>query len=93
MNKIHDERRLEVPDDVLVDEAALELIAVWFSNGKVKVLTRDGTPMDERLNIWAQVVAGVVENIADHASGYDDSRRREVERRIGEMVVEELNKG
>lgn len=93
MSAIQDKRRLDVPDDVLGDEAALELITVWFSKGKVKVLTREGTPMDERLNIWAQVVAGVIENIADHASGYDDSRRRKLETQIGEMVVEELNKG
>lgn len=92
MRTLRDEQRLRIPDDVLSDEVSFELITVWYSNGKVKVLTRDGTPLDQRLEIWAEIVNGIIENIADHACGYDATVRADVEKRIAVLVLDKLNR-
>lgn len=63
-----DERRLDMPIELRHDPNALEFISVWHHDGKMKVMTRSGTRLDERLEIWSEIVLGVIENIADHAS-------------------------
>jgi Domain of unknown function (DUF5076) len=90
MNDTIDARKLQMPEEVTRDQGSLELVSVWFSKGKVKVLTRDGTPLDQRLDIWAEVVAGVIRNIADHASGYDSKQSPNIERQLATMVREQI---
>ena len=92
MRTLRDEQRLRIPDDVESDEFSLELITVWHSKGMVKVLTRDGTPLDQRLEIWAEIVNAIVENIADHACGYDATLRADVEMKIAALVLDKLNR-
>jgi hypothetical protein len=59
-----DERRLQVPSDVMNNAQALELASVWFSNNKVKIMTRTGTGLDRNPAIWGEILAGIGENIA-----------------------------
>ena len=92
MCTLRDEQRLRIPDDVVSDEFSIELITVWHSKGKVKVLTRDGTPLDQRLEIWAEIVNAIVENIADHACGYDATLRANVEIKIASLVLDSLGR-
>jgi hypothetical protein len=63
-----DVRRLELPKEIAVDNSSLELISVWHSNGKVKVMTREQTPLDDRVEIWSEIVTAIVKNIASHTA-------------------------
>lgn len=59
-----DERRLEIPVEIGSDPAAIELISVWFSQGKVKIMTRSGTGLDSNSGVWGEILAGIASNIA-----------------------------
>jgi len=59
-----DERRLELPRDLICDFQAFELATVWFSRNKIKVMTRHGTGLDTRPAIWGEILASLKENIA-----------------------------
>ena len=84
------DKRLELTPDIIDDDQALELISVWFTGGKAKVFTRKGTPLDERPQIWAEILVGIIENLADHVSSVGFSKR-ECVRKIGEIVSKLCN--
>ena len=60
----HDPRRLVVPDNISIDGGAYELLSAWATNGKVSVMTRTGTGLDQRPEIWGEILIGIAENIA-----------------------------
>ena len=60
----NDQRRLAIPMDVADDDQAIELVTVWFSKDKVKIMTRSGTELDRNPLIWGEIMSGIGENIA-----------------------------
>lgn len=71
-----DERRLKVPIEISSDPSATELISVWFSQDKVKIMTRSGTGLDTNPAIWGEIIAGIAANIAActrEETGVDES--------------------
>jgi hypothetical protein len=40
------------------------LISVWFSENKVKIMTRSGTQLDVNPSVWGEILASVAHNIA-----------------------------
>ena len=78
-----DKRRLKLPDDVVGDNSALELISVWHWVGKVKIMSRDETTLDNCPDIWGEIVAALIRNLADHISDYSKTPRDKV---ISDMV-------
>ena len=79
---------MKLPDDVVDDSSALELISVWHSVGKVKIMSRDETQLDNRPDIWGEIITALIRNVADHVSDYSKIPRDRV---IGDMV-EHLNR-
>lgn len=75
MKHAKENRNLEMPSEVMDDPESLELVSVWYSKGKVKVLTRDGTQLDRRVELWTQIVAAVIDNIAEHVSVVNHSNK------------------
>lgn len=78
---------LVLPPDVQADNDSFELVSVWFSKGKAKVLTRADTGLDDRIDIWAEIVAGIVENIADHVAARTTDEPFSVEQAIANSVA------
>ena len=71
-----DERRLKIPIEIASDPSATELISVWFSQDKVKIMTRSGTGLDTNSAIWGEILAGIAANIATcthDETGIDES--------------------
>jgi hypothetical protein len=64
MIKNSDDRRLELPSELVGDDQAIELVAIWFVNDKVKVITRTGTSLDQQPLIWGEILAALGDNIA-----------------------------
>lgn len=83
-------QHLSLPFDVQSDVDSLELISVWFSKGKAKVLTRSGTGLDERIKVWAEIVAAVVENIADHVALITNEKPVLIEQTLARLVTESI---
>jgi hypothetical protein len=76
-----DDRRLEVPIELISDAGATELVSVWFSQNKVKIMTRSGTGLDDNSAIWGEILAGLALNIAQctrEATGADETTTLEV---------------
>ncbi len=61
---MNDPRRLELPNDVVQDQNAFELAAVWVSNERLKIMIGCGTGLEERPHMWGEILAGVAVNAA-----------------------------
>lgn len=85
-----DPRRLELPGEISCDEKALELISVWSLKNKVKVMTREGTSLDDRSDIWGEIVAGIVRNIAEHLADHQCIQLTDAVAKILEKLKTEL---
>jgi hypothetical protein len=59
-----DQRRLEIPADLLADQAAVELISAWFHGNQIQIITRFGTSLDQDPGAWGEVLAGIAQNVA-----------------------------
>ena len=58
-----DTRPLAVPDFLLENERALELLRAWYADNKVHVMTRGGTRLDDEPAQWGAILASVAENV------------------------------
>ena len=59
-----DERRLLAPE-IANDPNAYELVSGWaHSGGKVFVMTRTGTGLDNSPAVWGEILAAIAGNIA-----------------------------
>jgi len=72
-----DERRLKLPTEVARDSGAMELVSVWFSNNKVKIMTRSGTGLDEDPTTWGEILSGIGANIAQCRQSVTDASTSE----------------
>lgn len=66
MTRSIEDKRLGLTSDVIEDDQALELVSAWYVGAKAKVFTRVGTRLDEKPQIWAEILVGVIENISEH---------------------------
>ncbi len=87
----NDNRKLTLPEDVENDAQALELVSVWHSEGKAKILTRSETLLDKNMVIWSEIVAGIIENIADHACEATGRSHEEVAKAIWSEATKALS--
>jgi Domain of unknown function (DUF5076) len=68
----HDPRRLLVPDTLVGDPRAFELVCGWATgDGKITVMTRTGTWLDQNPAIWGELLAAIGGNIALSLKRYD----------------------
>ncbi len=77
-------RRLAISDDVLSDISAIELVSVWFSSNKVRIMTKAGTGLDQNSEVWGEILAGIAANVAQctkETTGASESRTLELIRR------------
>jgi len=87
-----DPRRLKFPGNVSHDSAALELISVWSSEGKVTVMTRERTSLDDRLDIWGEIVAATIRNISHHVAEHQNVSPNDAAARIVLYVNEQFKR-
>jgi hypothetical protein len=60
-----DLRRLVIPESIAGDPRAYELLAAWVTGtGKVSVMTRSGTRLDQNPAIWGEILAAIAGNVA-----------------------------
>jgi hypothetical protein len=57
-------RRLDLPVEIAEDAGAIELVSVWYSRNKVKIMTRSGTGLDQNPGIWGEILASIAQNAA-----------------------------
>ncbi|MCE9605475.1 MAG: DUF5076 domain-containing protein [Planctomycetia bacterium] len=61
---MNDPRRLLIPEPIASDLGSYELLSGWARNGKVSVMTRTGTGLDQQPEIWGEILVAIAENIA-----------------------------
>ena len=60
-----DPRRLVIPESITGDPRAYELLAAWATGtGKVSVMTRTGSGLDQNPAIWGEILAAIAGNVA-----------------------------
>jgi hypothetical protein len=60
-----DPRRLVIPEEISGDPKAYELLSGWATGaGKVTLMTRTGTGLDQSPAIWGEILAAIAHNVA-----------------------------
>lgn len=68
-------RRLTIPPQIADADGAYELLSAWVHSGnKISSMSRTGTPLDQRPEIWGQVLAALANNIALSAESHGFDR-------------------
>jgi hypothetical protein len=75
---LNDSRRLSPPADVAADPKSHELISAWIHAKGVVVMTAGGTVLDEKPDLWGEIVVRIADNIAKSAPRHVDTNYREV---------------
>jgi len=82
------DQRLEIPEELLSSSDALELVAVWHYQNKIKILTRTGTNLDSSPETWGEILAAIAKNVALAIEG---SNQQAVKDRL-EVIKERLDR-
>jgi hypothetical protein len=76
---------LTASGDKARDDHEFEMISAWFVGAKAQVFTRVGTRLDEKPQIWGEILAGIIENLCDHVK-IGGLSKRECALEISEIV-------
>jgi Domain of unknown function (DUF5076) len=91
MTRSLEDKRLELTSDIAEDDQALELISAWYVEGKAKVFTRFGTLLDEKPQIWAEILVGVIKNVSQHLKTTNLSEKERA-REISDLIQAHLTR-